>query len=195
VSPVGRYIFYLAGYHGAGKSSLAQYLAESHRIPFIETGAFVRSQYQRDQAVMQRLDLDDYIEQTERRQPLYFAYRLRDAVAGMLGDPSIPAVILNGLRGTLFLNQLQQILPDCHHVVIWIDHASTDVLRQRCSCREGTPISEDEFASLLEADRRLGIDSLRVHAQRYIRNEGSLADFHRQGDLLVREVVTLEARL
>lgn len=133
-----------------------------------------------------QVTLSEWISCNEKKGDPYFSDRiLVDAVQIWLDEVSViegfkDAVVIGSrsLHGLQYLCEHIKVPKVCHSLIVYID-ASFELLKRQYESRESIFLSREEFLSILDRDRCMGLPKLKRNANRVIINDGIPENFYR----------------
>lgn len=180
-------VLYPTGHHACGKSEFSTYLLNRYNFHVVETGAMVREQYTQRPKEMKDYSIGQFVTAIDSIEPHFFINLTVDCINAGVEHSKNTGIIVNGMRSADHLIRLKSSLSRYRQFVCWID-SPRNLLKERWETREGRNLTDEEFSSLIEFDRSLGLDAIRDQADIILSNDGSVEDLHSQADALLRKI-------
>jgi len=171
-------MIFLTGPHGAGKTEISKLLT-SYGFEPIDLGPTIRRLHAESGT---ELGMRDWCLKGEQLYGPHFTDKVlateMNRLLGSTGESksAFSDLLVVGSRSVSGINYLKsevQHTSGYQDVIIFLD-ASEEILRRNYNQREGKEYSPEQFAEILEHDRKMGIDSIRSISDYVIRNEGTL---------------------
>ncbi|MBU4348086.1 AAA family ATPase [Patescibacteria group bacterium] len=171
-------MLFLTGPHGSGKTTVANILVSCNFGYPIELGGTLRKAHIK---IAPELSFGLWCEKGEKIYDKNFtdeilAKEINKQKEEILAQKSFfKDLIIVGSRsysGIEYIINKVPIINNRKNIIIYIDVAN-DILRQRYNLREKKNLSPQEFELILENDRRIGIESIKPHADIIISNSES----------------------
>lgn len=171
-------MLFLTGSHGAGKTTIANILISCNFGYPIELGGILRKTHFN---IAPELSFGLWCEEGEKIYGKNFTDDIlvkeinKQRKKILTKKSSSKDLIIVGSRsysGIEFIIDKVPIINNRKNIIIYIDVAN-DILRQRYNLREKKNLNPQEFELILENDRRIGIESIKPHADIIISNSES----------------------
>lgn len=174
-------MIFLTGHHNAGKSTAAKWLKEQYGFLHVETSSVVRGLYN---ASGTNLPFGEWATLNNNRfDREIIGAILQERELAIRGNGKFPDIIVTGNRqveGIKFVTDRVQPLPGTENIILYVE-ASPRILHERHLIRRDRPtlrLTFDEFeTTLLDFDRRMGVEEIREYAQVVVRNEATEQQF------------------
>lgn len=172
-------MLFLTGLHGAGKTTVADILISCNFGYPIELGGTLRKIHFK---TAPELSFGLWCEEGERLYGKNFTddilikeiTKQREEIVAK--KSLFKDLIIVGSRsygGIEYIINKVPIINNRENIIIYID-VETDILRQRYNLREKKNLSSQEFESLLDNDRRIGIETIKPYAGIIVTNSESM---------------------
>lgn len=167
-------MIFLTGPHGAGKTAAARILRQKGYL-CVDLGPILREVFKTSKS---KKTFAEWVADGERCNGAHFTdevlageIRKRLAAAHRRRECDVVIIGNRSMRGVRYLmRKLRQETTRHTNVIVFID-APIEILRVRYARREGRMITTQEFSRLLTIDKKIGIESLRRHADYLIMSD------------------------
>lgn len=183
-------MLFLTGSHGAGKTTIANMLISCNFGYPIELGGTLRKMHFK---IAPELSFGLWCEKGEKMYGKNFTDDIlikeiikqkEEVVAKKSLFKDLIIVGSRSYGGIEYIINRVPIINNRKNIIIYID-VETDILRQRYNLREKKNLSPQEFELVLDNDRRIGIETIKPHADIIIGNSESEEELKNKVEKLI----------
>lgn len=185
-------VLFLTGAHASGKTALSKHLEELGSAIF-DTGPTLRGIWHQR---FPKLSWDEFVSEGEIDHGSNFLDDLlvKEILEYIKTQTNIELLVIVGNRsldGIHFIVKHIQAKMKATPKILYLE-AEKEILYTRYVNREGKEISADQFDSLLERDKEIGLETIRTKADWIYKNVGSSKDLRNFATRLFQEIVRTE---